>query len=491
MTSIEREFIERVNRIPRHGLGLSVDVYTPDLFELTGELKRRGLDYGYLEIFKAAPAALESVRRHLPGALLSYHAEGLWVTQPHPERLSPFDAELDAAAEELRILDSHWLNHECAAKQMAGHVFGTYLPALFTEASAEVTAANIARAQQRLDRGPAGKDGQDTMGPLFLLETPPLTYVGFGDLDLAEFFRLVTDRTPCGVVLDIGHLWTIYRYTGEWRRRSPEAFLAGLLDDFPMERVVEIHVAGLACHPSVPAEAARVGEPPLWIDAHGAPIPEVLTDMLAQVLDHGSLVNLKGVGLEVDTKPIPAIVEEFARAHARFGPRIVHEASRKFDVRSSTLETRPLNLEPRTSNFELRAPLAEQYERYARIVTGRAKGGLPVLGQDDSSLPLYVEHYLPHEILEWGGVVRDMFPEACRSLDRAGVGLDGFVRFWFREPREPRGTAQAYDFFLLKIARFLEFVHEALPEALKTAEHEAQALRDGYRAANETVGAAS
>ena len=58
MTSIEREFIQRVNRIPHHGLGLSVDVYQPDLFELSGELTRRGLDYGYLEIFRAAPAAL-------------------------------------------------------------------------------------------------------------------------------------------------------------------------------------------------------------------------------------------------------------------------------------------------------------------------------------------------------------------------------------------------------------------------------------------------
>ncbi|MBI5776559.1 MAG: hypothetical protein HY444_04135, partial [Nitrospirae bacterium] len=46
MTSIDQEFLKRVTRIPHHGLGLSVDVYTPDLFELVGELERRGLDYG-------------------------------------------------------------------------------------------------------------------------------------------------------------------------------------------------------------------------------------------------------------------------------------------------------------------------------------------------------------------------------------------------------------------------------------------------------------
>jgi uncharacterized protein len=478
MTPIEREFVQRVNRIPHHGLGLSVDVYQPDLFGLTGVLAQRGLDYGYLEIFKAAPAALEMVRRRLPDALLSYHAEGLWVTQPNPERLSPFDAELDDTARQLRILDSHWLNHECAAKQMAGHSFGTYLPALFTRESAEVTAVNIAHAQQRLDRTIPACDG---MGPLFLLETPPLTYVGFGDLGLVEFFRLVTDLTPCGLVLDIGHLWTVYRYTGEWRRRPLMAFLAELLDAFPLERVVEVHMAGLALHPGVPSPTHAPGEPPLWIDAHGAPIPEVLTDMLEQVLDRRGLVNLKGVALEVDTKPIDMIAEEFAEAQARFAARIAPEArdSRERREARDSSRARRADVSPEARS------LASQYERYAQIVTGQATDGLPVLGQDASALPLYIQHYLPHEILEWGGAVRELFPETCRNLDRAGIRLDRFVRFWFREPRE---TDQAYDFFLLKVARFVEFVREVLPDASETVTREAESLRSGYEAACEQVG---
>ncbi|MGH7260969.1 MAG: multinuclear nonheme iron-dependent oxidase [Nitrospiraceae bacterium] len=470
-----------MTRIPHHGLGLSVDVYTPDLFELVEALERNGLDYGYLEIFKAAPAALELVRRRLPASLLSYHAEGLWVTQPDPARLSPFHAELDETAEQLGILGSHWLNHECAAKQMAGYSFGTYLPALFTEASAEVTAANIAQAQQRLDRQSAARDG---LGPLFLLETPPLTYAGFGDLGLADFFRLVTDRTPCGLVLDIGHLWTIYRYTGEWRRRPLTAFLAELLDAFPLERVVEIHMAGLAPHERVPEKYAA-GEPPLWIDAHGAPIPDVLTDMLVQVIEHKGLAHLKGVALEVDTKQIPMIVEEFTQARERFGDMVAPRVQ-TMQPHLGREESSPLPLAARPAPTASR--LAEQYDRYARIVTGRDMGGLPVLGQEASALALYVDHYLPHEILEWGGAVREMFPETCRSLERAGIPLSEFVRFWFREPRE---ADQAYDFFLLKIARFVEFVREVLPDALETAEREAQALREGYRAANEMVGTAS
>jgi hypothetical protein len=477
MSTIEQEFHERAGRIPHHGLGLSVDVYQPDLFELAGVLDRRGLPYGYLEIFKAAPAALESVRRRLPRARFAYHAEGIWVTQPHPERLAPFEADLDDTAEQLKILGSHWLNHECAAKQMTGHAFGTYLPALFTRASAAVTAENIARAQQRLDR-----DGE---GPLFLLETPPLTYVGFGDLTMPEYFRLVTEQTPCGVVLDVGHVWTVYRYTGVWRRQSLTEFLAWFLDAFPLERVVEIHMAGLAVHPSLPASQSAA-EPPFWLDAHGEPIPEVLAAMLAQVLDHRGLTHLKGVALEVDTKPIPAIAEEFTIAHERFGPRMARDWRETRDSNRAN-QARPAGHEGVASPATPAglASLADQYDCYARIMTGRAAAGLPVLGGDASSLALYIDHYLPYEILEWGGAVRDMFPETCRLLDEAGVNLNDFVRFWFREPRM---TGQSYDFFLLKIERFVEFVHEALPDAIETAEREADSLRSGYEAACEQVG---
>lgn len=474
MTSINREFSKRAAGIPDHGLGLSVDVYQPDLFELAGALDRHGLPYGYLEIFKAAPAALESVRRRLPRARFAYHAEGLWVTQPHPDRLAPFEADLDDTAEQLKMLGSHWLNHECAAKQMAGYAFGTYLPALFTRASAGVTAENIARAQQRLDR-----DGE---GPLFLLETPPLTYIGFGDLTMPEYFRLVTEQIPCGVVLDVGHVWTVYRYTGAWRRQSLPEFLSEFLDAFPLERVVEIHLAGLAAHPSLPASPAAA-EPPLWLDAHGEPVPAVLSDMLAQVLDHRGLTHLKGVALEVDTKPIPMIVEEFTEARERFGMQCS-----KFEVRSleDAVQRRTSNLEPPASLQPLASnlQLSWDYVRYAQIVTGRATDGLPVLGGDVSSLPLYVRQYLPYEILEWGGAVRGMFPETCRQVDAAGVPLDAFIQFWFREPRM---TDQSYDFFLLKIERFVEFIRETMPALAGAVEHEAQILRDGYQAACEVV----
>ena len=75
-----------------------------------------------------------------------------------------------------------------------------------------------------------------------------------------------------------------------------------------------------------------------------------------------------------------------------------------------------------------------------------------------------------------------MFPESCRRLSSRGVPLSRFVPFWFRQPRPLSGT---YDFFLVKIARFLEFVREEAPELDRVAEREADELRLAYHLANE------
>jgi hypothetical protein len=97
-------------------------------------------------------------------------------------------------------------------------------------------------------------------------------------------------------------------------------------------------------------------------------------------------------------------------------------------------------------------------------------------------LDLYRSVYLPYEILHWGVKVEDMVVESCRLLRERDVSLDGFVAFWFREPRSFSGI---YDFFLLKVERFVEFVHEVAPELQDTVEKEAEELRQAYRFAND------
>ena len=475
-----QEFLRRASRIPVLGIGLSVDVYSPDVFELWQELRNRQISIAYLEIFHAAPEALEAVRARFPGVPLVYHAEGLWVTQPDWETAYAFQQRLQATARNLRILHAHWVNQECAAKEIGGFVFGTYLPPLFSGASAEVTAYQTWKAQLMFDRCDWGEKAES---PLLLLEGPPLSYFAVGEMSYAEFFTRVTAMAPCGLVLDLGHVWTVYRYTGAWRSQNLESFFETFLEQFPLERVIQIHIAGLDCHHGIfnQTPPGLHLNPPAWIDAHEAPIPEELLKLLVRVAREPRLINLKGIALEVDNKRIPLICQEVLRVMEILEP-IVQSKPKGF-ARDFHGEE-----DPHVRDFEVSKEawqmLIRQYRDYVELVTGTGerKHNLPQewdAGMDEG-LRCYATQYLPNEILSWGGDVRVMFPRTCELLDQQRVSLTQFVEFWFAHPRT---SDSEYDFFLFKIHLFVEFLGQVLPCAVSTVKQEAALLSQGYVAA--------
>jgi uncharacterized protein len=479
-----KEFIRRLGTIPVHGLGLSVDIHAPDLASLRRSLQERQVPPAYLEVFRTTSMALASTRKEAGDGLLTYHGEGLWVTQPEMADSMTFEQELSETAEQLIILQSAWLNHECATKYLAGYHYGTYLPPLYTPLSANLVADNTRLIQRLLDQQCRLANGST---PLVLLEMPPLTYFVAGTMSIPRFFQVVSEQAPCGLVLDVGHLWTVFRYSDAHRTMSLTRFIETFLNEFPMDRVVEIHVAGLAIHESHRALASQLkggmGDDalPAWIDAHAAPIPTVLFEMLDQILCHPQLTSLKGLALEVDTKPVDLIVDEFAEFSRRYRA-LFHRLSNCEQVMPDC-EARALSEGPRSTPDT--QTLEEAYDRYARVVAGTMEPAGAEWNQDTASnqeLDLYRSVYLPYEILHWGGKVEDMFVESCRRLRARDVSLERFVAFWFREPRSLVGT---YDFFLLKVDRFVEFVHEVAPESHSIAEREAEELRRAYRFANE------
>lgn len=495
----DREFQRRVSQIPFLGIGLSVDVYSPDLRDLKAALDSDRLSCGYLEIFKAAKGALQEIRSLFPSMVLNYHAEGLWVSQPDWEIAYPVRKELKITADHLQVLNSYWLNQECASKQMVGYSFGTYLPPLFTKASAAITAANATSFQAKLDANL--RDVLDRP-PLLLLETPPLTYFGFGDLSYQEYFQCLTESCSCGLVLDIGHVWTVFRYSGAWRHCSVDEFLDTFLIKFPLERVVQIHLAGLDCH-QIPGTENKLngadsinplrspdGEgptiPPYWIDSHGAPIPEVLWYMLDRVLKRPELVNLKGVALEVDTKPIELIVEEFATFSKQFHWWVKDQSSGKMNAVQPNLEKSFTGEAMRLEDTDVVPALVEEYKQFVDVVTGCENSRHRSLEKNvegsEHQLEKYVHEYLPYEVMVWGGDLRDMFPHTIQELEEQGIDLSRFVTCWFSYPRPVQGP---YDFFLLKINNFLEFVEKTCPSLENLASQEAQGLREGYLLANE------
>lgn len=479
MHTVLAEFCQRVEGIPFHGMGLSADAYQPDFFELMARLEERRCPPDFVELFRASTPMLEAIRKRFPRLPLPYHAEGLWLTQAGWLRATTLPGDLTLALEQMRALESAWLNHECASKLVGGYPFGTYLPPLFTGACAEIVARHARRVQDLLDDlARKSSDRAREYGPLLLLELPPLTYFGFGDLSVGRYFRHLAERTTCGLVLDIGHLWTHYRY----RRRAPgeslDRFVGAFLDEFPLERVVEIHVAGLAVHPTDASPDPREG--PLWLDAHGAPIPAVLFDVLERVLGDARLTALRGVALEVDTKPIDLIADEFGAFRRRFGPMI----DRWSAVRPSASG---VPCESASAPDQIGAEIVQGYERmeraYADAVLGRpAESENDAYGKDRTLfLDRYRERYLPYEVLHWGGDLPEMFPYTCAELAAEGIALEDFVAFWFKGPQS---IPEPFDFFLLKVERFVEFVRQRAPRALSVARQEAARLRADYACAN-------
>ncbi len=195
------------------------------------------------------------------------------------------------------------------------------------------------------------------------------------------------------------------------------------------------------------------------------------------MLDHPGLSSLKGIALEVDTKAIPLIVEEFGRLQ------------QDFKLPASVGGTHP---EPTIRALRTTVPappeqLCALYGTYARVLTGQeaVQESLlePLSAQlDREGLGQYIEEYLPNELLHWGGDLEELFPKICGALKDRGISHDDFVEFWFR------GTCaaqEAYDFFYIKLDRWIEFIRERAPDLCEEAAREAQALRGVHEELND------
>ncbi len=101
---------------------------------------------------------------------------------------------------------------------------------------------------------------QNTLGREMLLENPS-TYVTFVDSTIpeTEFLDAVTQRTGCGLLLDVNNVFVSATNHGT----DPAAYLTA----FPLARVKEIHLSG---HDAQSDDAGA----PLLIDAHGTPVAD-------------------------------------------------------------------------------------------------------------------------------------------------------------------------------------------------------------------------
>lgn len=216
-------FESRAAALPRLGLGISTEF----------EASKTGLDP--LALRRAHPELVEfleigvDLERGVDTSARAWCAEGWPVTYHF----------LDANLEEAESLDTEWL---AAVGALAGELGAAWLcgdaglwhlgprdrghgilaPPILCADSARAMAENVRRVRE-------------SVGLEVLPENPP-AHVYLGDLHLLDYFARVAEGADSGLLLDAAHLAIYQRATGH-------APLDGL-DAYPLERVLEVHVAG-------------------------------------------------------------------------------------------------------------------------------------------------------------------------------------------------------------------------------------------------------
>jgi uncharacterized protein (UPF0276 family) len=98
-----------------------------------------------------------------------------------------------------------------------------------------------------------------------------------GELSDGAYFASVADAADCGILLDVHNVWT-----NERNGRQP---VLELVEELPLERVWELHVAG-----GQELEG-------LWVDAHSGLAPPPVIDLARQIAPR--LPNLKAIVFEI------------------------------------------------------------------------------------------------------------------------------------------------------------------------------------------------
>lgn len=183
------------------------------------------------------------------------------------------DGYLDQLAGLVERLAAPWFSDHLGFTRAAGLELGHFVPLPFTWEAAEVVRRNLDRARARL-------------GVPLLLEniTAPFVLPG-AEMTEAEFLRAIVDGSDTGLLLDLTNLHVNSANLG----LDVDSFLASA----PLERVMEIHIAGVR-----PAEVSP-GRLSVLADSHDAPVPEPVWALLARLL---AIAPVRAVVLERDER---------------------------------------------------------------------------------------------------------------------------------------------------------------------------------------------
>jgi len=152
---------------------------------------------------------------------------------------------------------------------------------------------------------------QDSLGVRMLLENPS-TYVAFGNSTMTEieFLRALTQRTGCGLLLDVNNVHVSAINHG--------FDAVAYIDSFPMQDVGEFHLAGFA-------EDRDSSGVRLLIDDHGCPVGDVVWDLYRRAFARCHAPTL--IEWDNNVPPFAVLAAEVERARNLMAARAVQRAA--------------------------------------------------------------------------------------------------------------------------------------------------------------------
>ncbi|MFT5433393.1 MAG: hypothetical protein ACI9OJ_004099 [Myxococcota bacterium] len=283
-----RPFAERVTDLPMLGLGVSTEYGAA---AAAGSLDVPRLAREYPQFTQFLEVGVETVKgldadalRWLEGGRpTTYHFLDVNLHEP-----TDFDdVWLKSVTDITDTLKPAWLCGDAGlwhfGRRDRGHML--LLPPILSRDAARDAAAGITRLR-------------DHTGYEVLPENPPGSFF-IGDLHLLEYFAEVVTHADSGMLIDAAHLAIYQQIQGH-------SAIDGL-DDFPLERVVEIHVAG---------GSVRDHEGYRWVDDDhtAALLPDTWTIFDALV---DRCPNLRAVVFECERNTLDACLSSFGRLAER------------------------------------------------------------------------------------------------------------------------------------------------------------------------------
>jgi uncharacterized protein (UPF0276 family) len=176
----------------------------------------------------------------------------------------------------IERIDPPWFTDHLCFTRVPGVNIGQLTPLQFSEEVADVVINKVKHVKERLNRP-------------FLLEN--ITYyfkIPGSELSEAEFLTTVLEKADVGLLLDVCNLHINARNHGY----DPYRFLHSI----PLERVVQLHMAGGLYHNHK------------WVDTHSEPIHNEAFELMEYIVAHAPV---KGILLERDSN-FPASFQELA-----------------------------------------------------------------------------------------------------------------------------------------------------------------------------------